>query len=98
MNDRSTVWLLDPTLAAGTEAIPPAPRLATLDGAAIGLVNNGKTHGREILERVAENLGRKYRLGDVRLLTKPSSGYPPEDEDVEMLAEQCMAIVAAIGD
>lgn len=99
MSSKSTrVRLLDPTVAVNGAVIPAASRLPTLDGAVLGLVNNGKTHGREILERVAHNLGTKYRLDGIRLVTKPHPSFPPREEDIEMLAGQAMAILAAIGD
>lgn len=94
----TAVRLLDPTLSASGRTVPLAPRLLTLDGAVLGLVNNGKTHGREILERVAENLGRRYRLADVRLMTKAHPSAPPSEAEVSMMAEHAMAIVSAIGD
>ena len=93
-----TVTLIDPTLAPARAGSTRAPRPASLDGAVLGLVNNGKTRGREILQRVAENLATAHRLGGTILVTKPDSSFPAAPEDIEMLAADATAIIAAIGD
>ena len=93
-----TVTLVDPTLEPANPGSTPAPRPASLDGAVIGLVNNGKTRGREILQRVAGNIAAKHRIGGTILVTKPDSSFPAAPEDVEMLAADATAIIAAIGD
>ena len=93
-----TVTLMDPTLSAADGGAALAARPATLDGAVLGLVNNGKARGREILQRVAQNLAASHRIRDTILVTKPNSSFPPSPEDVEMLASGASAIIAAIGD
>ena len=93
-----TVTLVDPTLAPASAGSARATRPASLDGAVLGLVNNGKARGREILQRVAENLAARHRISDTILVTKPDSSFPAEPGDVEMLASDATAIIAAIGD
>ena len=93
-----TVTLVDPTLAPARAGAKLAGRNTSLDGAVLGLVYNGKTHGREILQRVAQNLAAKHRIRDTILVTKPNSSFPPGPEDVEMLASDATAIIAALGD
>lgn len=94
-----TVTLIDPTLGpSGDGDRMLAARPASLDGAVLGLVNNGKARGREILQRVADNLATKHRIRGTVLVTKPDSSFPAAPEDVEMLAADATAIIAAIGD
>lgn len=93
-----TVTLVDPTLAPAGSGSTLASRPASLDGAVIGLVNNGKTRGREILQRVAENLEAGHRVRGTILVTKPSTSLPAPATDVGMLAADATAIIAAIGD
>ena len=93
-----TVTLIDPTLAPARAGSAPATRPTSLDGAVLGLVNNGKARGREILQRVAQNLEVKHRISDTILVTKPDSSFPAAPEDIEMLAADATAIIAAIGD
>lgn len=93
-----TVTLVDPTLEPVNSGSTRAPRPASLDGAVIGLVNNGKTRGREILQRVAGNLAARHRIEDTILVTKPDSSFPAAPADIEMLAAGATAIIAAVGD
>ena len=93
-----TVRLVDPTLAPSRGDQMPTARPASLDGAVLGLVNNGKARGREILQRVADNIAAKHGIRGTILVTKPDSSFSARPEDVEMLAADATAIIAAIGD
>ena len=93
-----SVLLLDPTLGPVSATKARAVRPTTLDGAVLGLINNGKTFGREILERVTENLRAKYDICDVIMVKKSTYSFPAEPEDVARLAAGATAIIAAIGD
>jgi hypothetical protein len=91
--------ILDPTL----RATPPrsaarAARPARLDGGALGLLANGKTHGMAFLERVAEHLAARHGIGEIVRVTKANASAPARPEDAAMLAKRCAAVVTAIGD
>lgn len=92
------IRLVDPTLSDVRASGRPAPRLATLDGVRLGLLANGKTHGDRLLDLIAAELSHRHRLGDVVRVRKAHPSQPPTAEQVEMLAEQAMAILSAIGD
>lgn len=93
-----SVRLVSPTLGAvvGTKSLAPRPK--TLDGAVLGLVNNGKTYGREILQRVADNLSRMYDIKGVIMVKKTTYSFPAEPEDVERLTNGATVVIAAVGD
>ena len=93
-----TVNLVDPTLAPPHRDRRLATRPSSLDGTVLGLVHNGKARGREILQRVAENLEARHRIPGTILVTKPNSSFPADPADIEMLAADATAIIAAIGD
>lgn len=93
-----TVRLLDPTLGPGASDKSPAPRPATLDGAVLGLLDNGKTHGRALLSRIADNLAEKYDIAGRIEVRKPTYSFPATPEDVARLSEGATAIIAAVGD
>lgn len=93
-----TVRLVSPTLGAPAGSKVRAPRPTTLDGAVLGLVNNGKTYGREILQRVAENLGRMYDIRDVIMVKKATYSFPASAEDVDRLTNGATVVIAAVGD
>ena len=90
--------VLDPRPPAPTEQLMPAPRLSTLDGARIALIHNGKTHGRELMEMVVEELSAHYDLDEVLHVGPPSPGYGGDPADAAPAAEQVMAAISAVGD
>lgn len=94
----SEIVVLDPRPPAPSEVLDPAPRLATLDGVRIALVHNGKTHGRELMEMVIEELSARYDLGEVLHVGPPSPGYGGNPADAAPAAEQVMASISAVGD
>ena len=93
-----SVVLIDPTIGPAGDGKSVAERPTTLDGAVLGLVNNGKTNGREILQRVARNLADRYAIAGTILITKPNASAPATPEDVSEIADGATAIIAAIGD
>jgi hypothetical protein len=93
--------ILDPTLRVATPAVDAtarAERPARLDGATLGLLANGKTHGMTFLDRIAEHLRARHGVGDLLRLTKPNASAPAPPEDAKRMALKCRAIVTAIGD
>lgn len=92
------VFLLDPRPAVPEPDDGPAPRLATLDGAVIALVHNGKTHGRVLMEMVIEELRGRWDIADVIHLGPPSPGYGGHPDEAKPVAEEAMAALSAIGD
>ena len=90
--------VLDPRPPAPVIDSPLAPRLATLDGAVVALVHNGKTHGRELMEYVIDELRQRWRIADVVHLGPPSPGYGGNPDDAKPVAEEVMAALAAVGD
>lgn len=94
----SDLVLLDPRPPETTPAEGLAPRLATLDGAVLALVHNGKTHGRELMEHVVDDLRHRWDISGVVHLGPPSPGYGGDPADAAPVAEQVMAAIAAVGD
>jgi hypothetical protein len=91
--------ILDPTLrAVALHAAARAARPAHLDGATLGLLANGKTHGMTFLDRVAEHLRARHGIADLLRVTKSNASAPALPEDAKRLAMRCGAIVTAIGD
>ena len=91
--------ILDPTLrATPLRAAMRATRPASLSGATVGLLANGKTHGMTFLDRVAEHLRARHGVGELVRVTKPNASAPAPPEDAALLAKHCAAVVTAIGD
>ena len=64
----------------------------------IALVHNGKTHGRELMEMVIDELRAAWSIADVVHLGPPSPGYGGDQADAGPVAEQVMAAISAVGD
>ena len=91
--------ILDPTLRASVPvAALRAARPAQLDGATLGLLANGKTHGMTFLDRIAEHLRGRLGVTDLMRVTKSNASAPAHPDDAKRLALKCRAIVTAIGD
>jgi hypothetical protein len=90
--------ILDPRPPVTEAANDLAPRLTTLDNAVIGLVHNGKTHGRELMEMVIDELRGRWSIAEVMHIGPPSPGYGGNPDDAKPAAEAIMAAISAIGD
>ncbi len=93
-----TLRLVDPTLRPAEGTLPRAPRPRSLESLRIGLVANGKTHSVTLLERIAHNLAQSHSLAGTRSILKARVNEPPEPEDIDSMAQECGAVLAAIGD
>jgi len=91
--------ILDPTLRAQSpRAAVWATRPAHLDGGGLGLLANGKTHGMTFLERVAEQLAARHRIGELVRVTKTNASAAASADDEKQLVNGCVAVITAIGD
>ena len=88
---------LDPTFEERTTALGRAPALATLEGATVGLLSNGKTNVAPFLDEVEAILRREHGVAEVRRLRKPNMSAPAPREVMGELAG-CDAAFSAIGD
>jgi hypothetical protein len=94
------IRILDPTLGAATApaAQPRAPRPAALRGATLGLLANGKSNGMALLDHIAERLRERHGVAEVLRVAKTNASAPVSDDDAELLAKHCVAVVTAVGD
>lgn len=91
--------ILDPTGAVDVGAQTTlAPRLSTLRGATLGLLDNGKPNGAALLNEVGGVLRERYALKDVLMFTKPYFGTPVEPTQTQRIFEECDFAITAIGD
>lgn len=90
--------ICDPRPQRAQDEAVRAARLDTLDGATIALIHNGKTHGRELMEYVVDELRETWSIAEVIHVGPPSPGYGGEPDDAKPAAEKVMAAISAIGD
>ena len=91
------IEFLDPTHEPGTAAFAPAKRLATLKGATLGIVSNGKKGTRPFFDAFERELKERYGVARVVRTTKSNYSAPAEAE-IMTEAERWQALVSGIGD
>jgi hypothetical protein len=65
------VEILDPTWRV-TDVITPAPRLTSLEGKVLGLLDNSKEKADVILTTLADRLREQFKIETVMLRRKPT--------------------------
>ncbi len=88
--------LLDPTNERAPVGRERAPRLTTLKGATIGLLDISKPRGDRLLDRFEEHL--EERGARVLRFSKPTFTKPAPSDLRGQIAEQCDAVIEALAD
>ena len=92
-----SIRVLDPTYEDGVDASNRTPRLTSLKGHTIGLLDNRKYHVFELLNHMEEILLSQYGVQKIIRLQKPDASRPAPPEVVEKM-KQCEALISAVGD
>lgn len=92
-----TLRVLDPRLFPEGEPIRMAPPLAALEGAVIGLLDNGKIGTARFYDHVEDILRARFRVREFIRRRKPDASRPVPPEMLGELAA-ADAIVSGIGD
>ena len=92
-----SIEVLDPTYETGAAAFTPAPRLAALSGAAVGLVSNGKQGTRAFFDAFERELVETHGAARVARVTKANFSAPAEP-GIMAEAARWDALVAGVGD
>jgi hypothetical protein len=90
--------LFDPTDKVEHAHKAFAPRLDTLAGKTIGLLDISKSKGSFFLDRVEEVLRERYGVKDVLRRMKPTVTRPAPAPLKTELREKCDAIIEALSD
>ena len=88
--------ILDPSGEREAAARSLQPRLATLDGATIGLLDISKARGDVFLDRVATLL--EERGAEVLRFKKPTFTKPAPTDLRQEIATRCGAVIEALAD
>ncbi len=90
--------VLDPTVEPLPASAVIARRPATLDGAVIGLLANGKRNSDELLDMVHQVLADRYEFRSVVARNKGNASRPCPQQILDDLADQCDVVITASGD
>jgi hypothetical protein len=89
---------LDPTGGAKVAERELAPRLKTLEGARLGIVDNAKTNADKFLMMVFEELRDRYKVKDVKMIRKKELSQPALPDQLEEVAREVDFAITGIGD
>ncbi len=92
-----SIDVLDPTFGDDAAEFAPAPRLADLAGATVGIISNGKHGTVPFFDALADELRTRFGVADVVRVVKPNYSAPAGREIMDV-AGRWQALVAGIGD
>ncbi len=98
MTQKSEHVLVNPTTKPIVAPFNGAPRLTSLAGTRLGVIDDSKKNADVLLEELVEVLRTRYEISDVKWHRKPSASRPADPAAVRELAEHCDWVIIAIGD
>ena len=98
MAQRTDHELVNPTTQAIVAPFDGAPRLPSLAGARLGIIDDSKKNADVLLEELVELLRTRYEISDVKWHRKPSASKPADPAAIRELADSCDAVIVAVGD
>ena len=90
--------LINPTTEAIIAPFDGAPRLPTLAGTRLGVIDDSKRNADVLLEELVEVLRTRYEISGVKWHRKPSASKPADPEVIRDMAESCDSVIVAVGD
>ena len=98
LDTRKQYLLVDPTTQPIIASFTGARRLQDLKGKRVGLIDDSKPNGKELLEELADLLKSRYGVANVMYHRKPSASKPADPEVVSQMGKECDYAIVAIGD
>ena len=93
-----TTHVVHPAAEDVREPYRLAPRLATLQGTILGLIDNHKRNADVYLEELGRLLQAHYGVARVVTYRKISQSLPTPAEVLDQLANECDALIHAVAD
>jgi len=90
--------LVNPTTEPTVAAFNGAPRLLSLAGTRLGIIDDSKKNADVLLEELVELLRTRYEISDVKWHRKPSASRPADPAAIRELVESCDSVIVAVGD
>jgi len=92
------VTVLHPAAEDVAEPQRLAPRLSSLQGMTVGLIDNHKRNANVYLEELGRLLQDRYGVSQVVTYRKISQSMPTPDAVLDQLAGECDAVIHAVAD
>ncbi len=98
MTQKNEHLLVNPTTQAIVAPFAGAPRLPSLAGTRLGIIDDSKKNADVLLEELVDLLRTRYEISDVQWHRKPSASKPAAPAAIRELAENCDSVIVAVGD
>ena len=92
------IELLSPAGAVAHGVVTLAPRVATLAGRVVGLMDNSKSGSGPFLDGVQDLLQREHGVSRIVRYDKTAAALPAPDEMLEAAARECDVVINGIAD
>lgn len=93
-----SITYLDPSNSPADANSKMSDRPEDLDGIKIGLLDNGKTNSKELLNYLSEILQARYERLQFEILDKPSPFKPTPEEQLQDVSVKYGAVITGVGD
>jgi hypothetical protein len=92
------ITVLHPAAETAVKKDKLAPRLASLQGSTVGLIDNHKRNADIYLDELARRLKREYGVAEIMTYRKASQSVPTPQNVMDDLCARCDAIIHAVAD
>jgi hypothetical protein len=92
------ILLVNPMREPAPADVPAAPRLDTLEGKTIGLLDIGKPGGSVFLDRLETLLRERYKVAKVLRMVKPTFAKPAPPQVLDELRRSAQGVIEALAD
>ena len=90
--------LLDPTPEAASHTLAYAPRVASLQGQRVALVDNTKFNSDRLLQKIGDILKAQHGVAETRVWRKRNASVPVDEATLAEIRTTCDVAIAGIGD
>jgi len=90
--------IFDPRGRVEAELVSPAPRVGSLDGMRLGILDNTKWNAGRLLRKTASLLGERHQFAAVNYYRKESFSKAADPVLIRQIAAENDTVLTAIGD
>ena len=98
MSETEELTVFDPRGPVKTERVAAAPRVISLDGMRLGILDNTKWNANKLLRKTAARLGELHRFAAVNYYRKESFSKAAAPTLISQIAAENDIVLTAIGD
>lgn len=98
MTAESIIRIVDPAAEVESKSLPLAPRLGSLKGVRIGIIDNAKHMADSFLQATQSLLEQRYGVAGFEYYRKFSASVPTPPDVMERLTRDCVAVIHGVAD